>query len=176
MASKEIRQKIIELQEIINLWFKFYNMIKEVYDSKAVTMAQEEEFLNIKTTLAKKQQTLLTISSLRLINILSQATSLADMLKFADIQARKFYTDWHEAYLSLNELLGRLESGKLEVETLKPSLIKPKRLLGCLYNLVLLIIFIALAYGAFYIYHRKYNPEPLWFEKYFKKSDKNLSE
>lgn len=157
MARKEIRQKTIELKEIIDLWIRFYNLIKEAYERKSATMVQEEEFLNIKATLAKKQQTLTNISSLRLMNILSQATTLADMIKTSDIQARKFYTDWHEAYLSLNELLGRLESGKIEIGTLRPRLTGERRGRGCFYNFLLLVISIVLAFYAFRLYDKKYD-------------------
>ena len=180
MVSKEIRQRIVEIKEIIDLWVKFNNLIKEAQEAKLATEAQEQEFLAIKTALARKQQALSNISPLRLMNILSQATTLSDMIKTADIQARKFYTDWHEAYLNLNELLGRLESGKIGIEILKPVLRKEKKGRGCLYDFVLLVIFIILAVYAFRFYDKKYDLKPkikVWLDKYiFKNEEEKIND
>ena len=156
MVKKELREKIKGLKEIIDLWVKFNNLISDVQTNKAVTREQEDEFLNIKTLLARRQQ-VLKDSLLNLMNVLSQATTLNDMIKTPEIQAKKFYTDWHETYLRLNELLGRLESGKIGAEAPELVVKEKRRSHGCLYNFVFFIVLIVLAYICFRVYDREYD-------------------
>jgi len=157
MVKKEVRERIKGLKEIIDLWVRFNNLIRDVQTRKVATKEQEDEFLNIKTTLARRQQVLAN-TPFKLMNVLSQATTLNDMTKVHEMQAKKFYADWHETYLSLNELLGKLESGKVEqdISELVPKQ-KRRGCRGCFYNLMFFIVFIALAYIFFRIYDQKYD-------------------
>lgn len=155
MVRREVRHKIEELKEIIELWIKFSNLIRQVQANKAVTSEEENEFLNIKTALARKQQ-VLSSTPLKLMNLLSQATTLVDIANMPELQVKKFHIDWHETYLSLNELLGRMESGKIEADA--PRRVKWKRQgRGCLHNLILFIVFLILIYIALRIYDAKRN-------------------
>lgn len=169
MVKRELRKRITELKEIIDLWVKFNDLIREAHRDKSVTKEKEEEFLNIKTSLARKQQILYS-TPLNLMNILNQATTLSDLIKLQDLQMKKFYADWHGTYLSLNELLGKLERGKVEDLVPRPVSRQKKRGHGCLYNFVLFIVFMILVYIGARIYIKKYDLKPR-IREFINKSD-----
>lgn len=156
MVRKRVKQKIRDVKEIIELWIKFGNLIRDSQSKKSSTKEEEQEFLEVKTALARKQQALGAVP-IKIMNILSQAMSLEDVAKMPDMQARKVYTEWHEAYLSLNELLGRMESGEFWREMPKPSSRHKEHRHGCLYNIIFFIIFIGLVYVCFRAYENRFN-------------------
>lgn len=156
MVKKAVRQKIKDLKEIIELWVKFNNLIRDAQTNKTATKEQEDEFLNIKTLLARKQQSMAN-SPLDLMNVLNQATILNDMAQISEFPAKKFYADWHEKYLGLNEYLGKLESGNTEEQMTRVVSKQKKRGRGCFHNLIIFLIFIVLASIAFSIYDKRFD-------------------
>jgi hypothetical protein len=181
MIKRKVKQKMRDVKEIIELWIKFGNIVKDAQASKSSTKEKESEFLNIKTELARKQQ-LLGAAPLKIMNLLSQAVSLEDIVKMPEMQMKKFYIEWHETYLNLNELLGKVESGEITLE--RPKLIskrdQPRRHLGCLYDIILLIALIVGAYICFRVYEKRFDLRTKIqggvFEKVLQKFEKIIPE
>lgn len=182
MVKRRLKQKIRDVKEIIELWIKFGSLVKDAQAGKSPAKEQEAEFLNIKTELARKQQ-LLGTSPLKVMNILSRATSLDDISKMPEMQARQFYNEWHETYLNLNELLGKVESGEMTLERPMPiSREKQERrgCRGCLYHIILLVVFIILLYICFRVYEKRFDMrtriQGTIFEKVLQKFEKIMPE
>jgi hypothetical protein len=106
----------------MNDWLLF-NQILTTYPNPGVNKAQlENQFLKIKSKLARQhrvlQQTLLDDYGLdgNTMNIVSGATSLEATYSQSEVALKKLQTEWHRAFISINETLGILEDKKLRAE------------------------------------------------------------
>ncbi len=130
MALSKKQQKVLALlehrvelcREFMNDWLLF-NQILTTYPNPGVNKAQlENQFLKIKSKLARQhrvlQQTLLDDYGLdgNTMNIVSGATSLETTYSQSEVALKKLQTEWHRAFISINETLGILENKKLRAE------------------------------------------------------------
>ncbi len=130
MALNKKQQKIVEhlerrvelCREFMNDWLLF-NQILTSYPNPGVNKAQlEQQFLKIKSKLAREhrvlQQTLLDDYTLdgNTMNIVSGATSLEAIYAQSEVALKKLQTEWHRAFISINETLGVIEDKKSRAE------------------------------------------------------------
>ena len=130
MALSKKQQKIVEhmerrvelCREFMNDWLLF-NQILTSYPNPGVNKAQlEQQFLKIKSKLAREhrvlQQTLLDDYTLdgNTMNIVSSATSLEAIYAQSEVALKKLQTEWHRAFISINETLGVIEDKKARAE------------------------------------------------------------
>ena len=130
MALSKKQQKVVEqlerrvelCREFMNDWLLF-NQILSSYPSSGVNKAQlENQFLKIKSKLAREhkvlQQTLMDDYTLdgNTMNIISGATSLEAIYSQSEVALKKLQTEWHRAFISINETLGVIEDKKARAE------------------------------------------------------------
>jgi hypothetical protein len=128
LSKKQLRiiqllERRVELsREFMNDWLLF-NQILTSYPNPGINKAQlENQFLKIKSKLARQhrvlQQTLLDDYSLdgNTMNIVSGATNLEAIYSQSEVALKKLQTEWHRAFISINETLGVLEDKKLRAE------------------------------------------------------------
>ena len=123
LKTVETLEHRVELcREFMNDWLLF-NQILTTYPNPGVNKAQlENQFLKIKSKLARQhrvlQQTLLDDYGLdgNTMNIVSGATSLEATYSQSEVALKKLQTEWHRAFISINETLGILEDKKLRAE------------------------------------------------------------
>ncbi|HOC68769.1 MAG: hypothetical protein BWX80_00498 [Candidatus Hydrogenedentes bacterium ADurb.Bin101] len=123
LKTLETLEHRVELcREFMNDWLLF-NQILTTYPNPGVNKAQlENQFLKIKSKLARQhrvlQQTLLDDYGLdgNTMNIVSGATSLEATYSQSEVALKKLQTEWHRAFISINETLGILEDKKLRAE------------------------------------------------------------
>lgn len=123
LRTVQILERRVELcREFMNDWLLF-NQILTTYPNPGVNKAQlENQFLKIKSKLARQhrvlQQTLLDDYSLdaNTMNIVSGATNLEAIYSQSEVALKKLQTEWHRAFISINETLGVLEDKKLRAE------------------------------------------------------------
>ena len=123
MAPNKKQQKIIDAldrsiqlcREFMNDWLLF-NQILGAYPSPGVNKAQlENQFLKIKSKLAREHEVLReTLGGdykldANTMNIVSGATNLEAIYSQSEIAIKKLQNEWHRAFISINETLGRLE-------------------------------------------------------------------
>ncbi len=116
MKDKKLEGKIELLKEFIEGWVGFRDFLKDGLRNKTLSAEGEREFLEIKSRVTRKYQTLTQaleedfISDERLMDIISHAVSLESVTGTSGLQFRKIENDWHLSYINLNKLLGILES------------------------------------------------------------------
>ncbi len=130
MALNKKQLKIVEhlerrvelCREFMNDWLLF-NQVLTSYPNPGVNKAQlEQQFLKIKSKLAREhrvlQQNLLDDYTLdgNTMNIVSGATSLEAIYAQSEVALKKLQTEWHRAFISINETLGVLEDKKSRAE------------------------------------------------------------
>jgi hypothetical protein len=130
MALSKKQQKIVDqlarrvelCREFMNDWLLF-NQVLSAYPKQESNKAQlEGQFLKIKSKLAREHRVLKdTLQSdynidSNMMNIVSGATSLESIYSQSDVAIKKLQTEWHRAFISINETLGVLEDKKGRAE------------------------------------------------------------
>lgn len=124
LKTLKVLERRVELcRDFMNDWLLF-NQILSSYPNPGVNKAQlENQFLKIKSKLAREhrvlQQTLLDDYSLdgNTMNIVSGATNLEAIYSQSEVALKKLQTEWHRAFIAINETLGVLEDKKLRAES-----------------------------------------------------------
>jgi uncharacterized membrane protein len=130
MGRSKKQQKTIDIlernvalcREFMNDWLLF-NQILSAYPSPGVNKAQlENEFLKIKSKLAREHKVLrehlkgdYTIDG-NTMNIVSGATNLEAIYSQSEVAVKKLQSEWHRAFISINETLGVIEDKKSRAE------------------------------------------------------------
>jgi len=110
------RDDIIKTKEFIELWKKFNQIYKEAMGKASITEEEEALFLETKSIVARKFQTLVDSLAMeratidRTYDVINQILSLGSILTVSEEALRKLNNDWHQSYISLNRLLGHLEA------------------------------------------------------------------
>ena len=124
--------KRVELcREFMNDWLLF-NQILSAYPKKESNKAQlEQQFLKVKSKLAREHRVLKDTLQAdygidqNLMNIISGATSLETIYAQSEVAIKKLMTEWHRAFISINETLGVLEDKKMRAEAGEKIFILP---------------------------------------------------
>ena len=110
------REAITKTKEFIELWKKFNQIYKESMGKTTITEEEEDLFLETKSIVARKFQTLVDSLSIeratidRTYDVINQILSLRSISTLSEESLRKIGNDWHQSYISLNRLLGHLEA------------------------------------------------------------------
>ncbi len=109
-------------REFMNDWLLF-NQILSAYPSPGVNKAQlENQFLKIKSKLAREHNVLYECLADdykmdgNTMNIVSGATNLEAIYGQSEVAVKKLGSEWHRAFISINETLGRVEDKKARAE------------------------------------------------------------
>jgi len=140
MALSKKQQKIVDTlerrcelcREFMNDWLLF-NQIMTSYSNPGANKAQlENQFLKIKSKIARQHQVLkdtlnddYKIDS-STMNIVSGATSLEAIYSQSEVAIKKLQTEWHRAFISINETLGTIEDKKRRAEEGEKIFIAPQ--------------------------------------------------
>jgi hypothetical protein len=118
----QLDRRVELCREFMNDWLLF-NQIMSAYPSPGVNKAQlENQFLKIKSKLARSHKvlkdTLLDDYNLdgNTMNIVSGATNLEAIYSQSEVSVKKLQSEWHRAFISINETLGVLEDKKRRAE------------------------------------------------------------
>jgi hypothetical protein len=109
-------------REFMNDWLIF-NQIQTAYPKQEANKAQlEAQFLKIKSKLAREHRVLkeklqqdYNIDQ-NVMNIIAGATSLESIYAQSEVSIKKLQTEWHRAFISINETLGVIEDKKARAE------------------------------------------------------------
>ncbi|MBI2424463.1 MAG: hypothetical protein HYV27_16655 [Candidatus Hydrogenedentes bacterium] len=139
MSLNKKQQKVVDIltrrvdltREFMNDWLLF-NQILSAYPSPGVNKAQlENQFLKIKSKLARSHQVLKDSlqSDYKIdgntMNIVSGATNLEAIYSQSEVAVKKLQTEWHRAFISINETLGTIEDKRSRAEAGEKIFIAP---------------------------------------------------
>lgn len=114
--NPELEEKIRNLREFVDSFLTFFRLVKKAYTEPDTmpTREEEENFLRLKSSMARRHQILLEslakdyISSERITPLLSATVTLRNTKTFHEEFYRKVEKQWHTVYLHLYETLGQL--------------------------------------------------------------------
>lgn len=114
--NPEVEEKIRNVREFIDSFLTFFRLVKTAYKEPEAlpTREQEEQFLRLKSSIARRHQILLEslgkdyISAERITPLLSSTVTLRNTKTFHEEFYRKVEKQWHTVFLHLYETLGQL--------------------------------------------------------------------
>ena len=118
MIDKNLEARIKQLTDFVDLWKAFYELYKRASDQQNFTEEEEKNFLELKSSLARKYQALMDALGIkptaedRTFDVISQVMSLKNISMLSPLQMEKLENDWHNSYITLNKILGSLENRK----------------------------------------------------------------
>jgi len=121
MQDRNLESRIKQLKEFIDLWTSFYEHYKRAGGQQTFTEDEERNFLELKSSLARKYQGLMDSLGIkptaedRTFDVISQVMSLKSIGTTSPLQMEKMENDWHNSYITLNKIMGSLENRKLEM-------------------------------------------------------------
>ncbi len=118
----QVERRVELCREFMNDWLLF-NQIMSAYPSPGVNKAQlENQFLKIKSKLARSHKVMkdalqddYNLDS-NTMNIVSGATNLEAIYSQSEVSVKKLQSEWHRAFIAINETLGVLEDKKRRAE------------------------------------------------------------
>lgn len=121
-VASELDRRVNMCREFMNDWLLF-NQILSAYPSPGVNKAQlENQFLKVKSKLAREHnvlkeslQTDYSIDS-NTMQIVSGATNLESIYSQSEVAVKKLQSEWHRAFISINETLGAIEDKKARAD------------------------------------------------------------
>lgn len=139
MGMSKKQQKLVDTlarrvelcREFMNDWLLF-NQIMTSYSNPGANKAQlENQFLRIKSKIARSHQVLKDnlLDDYKIdgatMNIVAGATSLEAIYSQSEVAIKKLQTEWHRAFISINETLGTIEDKKRRAEMGEKVFIAP---------------------------------------------------
>ena len=118
----ELDKRVEMCREFMNDWLLFNQIITAFVAPGANNVQLEGQFLKIKSKLAREHRvlrdTLMSDYGIdgNLMNIVSSATSLESIHAQSEVAVKKLQTEWHRAFISINETLGSIENKKQRAE------------------------------------------------------------
>jgi hypothetical protein len=144
------KEAIVKTREFIELWKKFNQIYKEAMGKSAITEEEEELFLETKSIVARKFQTMVDSITVerstidRTYDVINQILSLRSISVISEEALRKLNNDWHQSYISLNRLLGHLEAQ--QGEAAKKPVMDFKKIPGYIGRLILYAALLCIMY------------------------------
>ena len=156
MTLVNAKDAIAKTKEFLDIWKRFNQMYKAAIGKSDISQEEEDLFLETKSVVARKFQMLADSLSIdrftvdRTYEVINQLISLKSMSTMSEQTLKKIENDWHEAYISLNRLLGHLEAKKDNPDNDKSSVTKAYRPMatGLLYVIVIIIFALLVLYFA----------------------------
>jgi len=130
MALSKKQQKIVDqlvrrvelCREFMNDWMLF-NQILTRYPEPGINKAElETQFLKIKSKLARTHKVLKEnlandyALDNNTMNIIAGATSLEAIYSQSEVAVKKLQTEWHRAFIAINETLGVVDDKRARAE------------------------------------------------------------
>ncbi len=150
MRDTDLEDKIARLQEIISLWNRFNEITGAALKGAEIGDETEREFLELKSSIARKYQSLAdrfpqrTFPDEEINGVLAQAVSLGHLKELTSFAGGEFQNQWHKVYISFNRHLGHLESERDQLRKISSFGVFIRRIIsGKLFKLIVIILIIA---------------------------------
>lgn len=161
MKDKVLEGRISELHELIGRWDRFHQMISAVTKGAPFTDEHEREFLEAKSSIARKFQAIADKFAIRtfpdeeLTSVLSEAVSLEQASKMSGFSVQQLENTWHRVYIALNKIIGHLESDRDSLARINLLAFKSKRLVKN--KLFIFLLVVGIVFGGTFLGYKYYS-------------------
>jgi hypothetical protein len=154
MRDRNLDKNILRVEAFLERWKELSKFLEHGLGNQELTAEEEGAFLQLKSLIAQEHQVLMTTlgsaagdrddKPLRLLNIAPSLQALRDL---PEGMPKKITTDWHNIYLSLQALLGRLRGRQTQLASVSSFRIGLRKVFSN--PLVIVLVAIAAGYGVY---------------------------
>jgi hypothetical protein len=152
MRDRNLERNIKRVEAFIERWKQFNQFLQRGFQGHDIAGEEEVAFLDLKSAIAQEHEVLaVTLASsdrddraLRLLNLVPSLRACKDL---PEETARKVATEWHNTFLALQALLGRLKGRQAQLAGISSLRIGVRNVFGN--PLVILLVLAASAYGVY---------------------------
>lgn len=161
MKDRVLEGRISELHELIGQWDKFHQMVSAVIKGAPFTDEHEKEFLEAKSSIARKFQSIADKFAIRtfpdeeLTSVLSETVSLEQVSKMSSFSVQQVENTWHRVYIELNKIIGHLESDRDSLARINLLAFKSKRLF--MNKLFIFLLVVGIVSGGVFLGYKYYS-------------------
>ena len=162
MRDKVLEMRIEELQELIDLWDKFHEMVVAVIKGADFGEEHNRDFLSVKSSVARKFQAIAdkferkTFPEEEITDVLAQAVSLEQIKNMTNFTSSQLENTWHRVYITLSKILGHLESEKDALARVSSFGFGIKRLMRN--KLFIFLVIVGILFGGAFMAYRAIMP------------------
>lgn len=151
MRDRQLEKNIARLEALIEQWKALSQFLDRGFQQN-FTAEDEAAFLELKSGIAREYELMMTMLANmadredRAVRLMNSVTSLAAFKEFPEGTDRRIATEWHNAYIGWQALLGRLRGRQAQLAATSSVGVAFRRVFG---NPVVIGLLLALAgYGA----------------------------
>ena len=153
MRDRNLEKNIKRVEGFIERWRQLSQYLDRGFHAQDISTQDEAAFLELKSNIAQEHELLMiTLVSAaerdeKPLRLLNAVPSLAACKELPEDTAKRVATDWHNTYMALQALLGRLKGRQEQLATISSFGLASKRVFA---NPLLVVLFtVAAAYGVY---------------------------
>jgi hypothetical protein len=153
MRDRNLEKNIQRVEAFVERWKELSQFLDRGFKGDQFAGEEEVAFLELKSRIAQEHELLMvTLGSEverdnRALRLLHSVSSLSSFKDLAEGTSKKVATEWHNTYLELQALLGRLRGRQIQLKGVSTVRIATRRVFAN--PLVILLVMIAASYGVF---------------------------
>ena len=152
MRDRNLEKNIKRVEAFVERWKQLSQFLDRGFQGQGFTPEEESAFLDLKSNIAQEHELLMTTLSSseredRALRLLNAVPSLQSFKDLGEGMGKKVATDWHNTYISLQALLGRLRGRQVQLAQISSLSLGFKRVFGNPF--VILLVLVAAGYGVY---------------------------
>src|ERR1043166_6740085 len=152
MRDRNLERNINRVEAFVERWKQLSQFLDRGFQGESFSPEEVAAFMDLKSAIAQDHELVVTTLASgerddRALKLLNAVPSLHSFKELPDGMAKKVAADWHNSYISLQALLGRLRGRQTQLAQISTLSIAFKRVFG--HPLVILFVSAAAAYGIY---------------------------
>jgi hypothetical protein len=153
MRDRRLEKNIIRVEAFVEKWKQLSQFLDRGFQGDSFTAEEEAAFLDLKSIIAQEHELLMTTlgteadrsdKGLRLLNNIQSLQALRELPEGTD---KRLTAEWHNFYLWLQALLGRLRGQQAQLATISSFSVGLRNVFAN--PLVLVIVAVFAVYGVY---------------------------
>src|ERR1043166_1415656 len=152
MRDRNLEKNISRVEAFVERWKQLSQFLDRGFQGQSFSPEEEGAFLELKSVIAQEHELLMTTLASgerddKALKLLNTVPSLQSFKELPEGMAKKVAADWHNSYISLQALLGRLRGRQAQLAQISSLSIGFKRVFGN--PIMILLVAVAAGYGVY---------------------------
>jgi hypothetical protein len=173
MRDRNLEKNIERAEAFVERWKQLSQFLDRGFKGESFADDEEAAFLGLKSSIAQEHELLVTTLNAeglrddKVLRLLNAVPSMQGFKELPEGMAKKVAADWHNEFISLQALLGRLKGRREQLAGISTLRVGFKNVFAN--PLVILLVMLAAAYGV-YKFSDEVIPElkQMWDQKDFR--------
>jgi hypothetical protein len=152
MRDRNLERNINRVEAFVERWKQLSQFLDRGFQGQSFSPEEEGAFLELKSVIAQEHELLMTTLASgerddKALKLLNTVPSLQSFKELPEGMAKKVANDWHNTYIGLQALLGRLRGRQAQLAQISSLSIGFKRVFGN--PIMILLVAVAAGYGVY---------------------------